>query len=293
MWRLVGPGAAGQLARIMAVPLMPIIGVVSVVVAAVLAALLPPDPPRPPKAERDRFWQSVRAGLSFIWHHATIRKLLSAAALNNLAVGFYGAVIATFILRELSINAAAYGVLMSLGAIGGIVSSFVSHRIGKTLGPLRTVFIAACMIPIGLGVLPLASYFPSPTIAVGASELIFSFAVVLYTVQTTGINARLIPVDLMARVTSARRTVSLGSATLGALIGAVLAGFAPLTVPCGLRWDCPSCSCCRCCAPARRVGQTLSPLRRLHPLTDRPRATGQGTWQMALSSSSLLLPPSG
>ncbi|GAA3092429.1 MFS transporter [Streptosporangium carneum] len=177
--------------------------------------------------EHAPFWSSLRTGLGFVAGHPVLRTFLMSGALINMGAGAYGAVLALFVLRDLGLSPATLGMATSVGALGGIVGSLAGLRVKKALGSIRAVITCYCSLSAAFAMVPLAAVLPVPhVVPITASSLLFSALLVMASISSTGINARVTPYALMGRVTSARRFVTMGAIPVGAMLGGLVASLA-------------------------------------------------------------------
>ncbi|GAA2352932.1 MFS transporter [Nonomuraea africana] len=178
-------------------------------------------------AAREGLLSSVRAGLRHVFGTRDLRVLaLSLGAYN---CGF-NLVLATFVLYAtdvLAVPAAAYGLLMAAGAIGGVVAGWKARVLTRRLSYRQTTALAlAVQALVWLGVLAGADVWTTGVLlAVGGA------GATLTSVAVGSARHALTPDDLLGRVVAAFRLFGMGAAGLGALLGGVLARLFGLHVP--------------------------------------------------------------
>lgn len=151
-----------------------------------------------------------------------------------------------------------------VGAVGGVIGALVGLRVKRALGEIRTVLVCYCALPLAALVLPLGYVIPGPgAIFVALSNFFFTLIVVTSSISSTGLRALVTPLDMMGRVSSASRFVTLGALPVGALAGGALGeavphGAAPLLAP--------------VCMAAAAVVFLASPLRAHRHLPDEWKA---------------------
>lgn len=225
--RVVGPGLAGQVLRLAGGPV--VYGVTAIMhgLSWLFIAGVKVDEPAARGRGREPFWASLRTGLGFVAGHPVLRTFLMSGALINLGAGAYGAVLAVFILRDLGMSPALFGLATSVGALGGIAGSLAGLRVKRALGSIRAVMVCYCSLSAAFAMVPLAAVLPAPPLLpIVASSLLFSALLVMASISSTGVNARVTPYSLMGRVTSARRFVTMGAVPVGAMAGGLVATLA-------------------------------------------------------------------
>ena len=242
--RVVGPGLAGQILQFTGGPL--VYGVTAITHALSWLFISGIDVTEPTRVdatgnpdrntarnsahngarnrEHEPFWSSLRTGLGFVAGHPVLRTFLMSGALINLGAGAYSAVLALFVLRDLGLSPALFGLATSIGALGGIIGSLAGLRVKRALGSIRAVVVCYCSLSAAFAMVPLAAVLPVPhVVSITVSSLLFSALLVMASISSTGINARVTPYSLMGRVTSARRFVTMGAVPVGAMVGGLVA----------------------------------------------------------------------
>jgi MFS family permease len=208
---------------------------VSFVVSAVFLARLRARPHEP--APRQRFLADLRDGAREAWSHVWLRVGFLAAAVANVGIGILF-VLGPLVAEEDLGGAAAWGLILTGGAIGGFLGSVVALR----LRPSRPV--PACMVAWSFGALPLFALVPPlPALVIAAGNAAFAGGIIYGNTIWETLQQREIPPQRLSRVNAFDWMFSLlfmpiGQAFAGPLaeeVGAeaVLAGAALLiAVPC-------------------------------------------------------------
>lgn len=161
------------------------------------------------------FWSALRAGFGWFWRSPLIRAADLMAAICN----FWGtAVMATFVLvaqDRLGLGDFGYGVILAAGAIGGVVGGLLADRLTRLVGPGTALFIDNTVY--GLAFFGIA--ISREPVVVGLMFAMMSFASMIGNVTLISLRQRLIPDDLLGRVTSAYRMFALGAIPVGAAVG--------------------------------------------------------------------------
>lgn len=222
--RIVGPGAAGALLKIISAPLLYVVSTIASLITAVLVSTIKVSETPTTSRDRERFWPSMTAGLRYVGRNVVLRTFMINAGTVNLGAGLIGAIYPLFILRDLGLTASQMGLALSIGAVGGIGGSLLGLPIIKLLGEIRAILVAICVLPVVFVLAPLTPFIPLPDFGlVSAVEFLLTFVIVTYGISGSGIVARVTPNPMLGRTTSARRFVTLGSIPLGALLGGAAA----------------------------------------------------------------------
>lgn len=222
--RVVAPGVAGQLLRIMSAPILYFATAAASAFAAFLIWTMKVIEPDTSAADQEQFWSSAKTGIVFVLRHQALKTLMYASAFINLGAGVFNAIFPVFVLRDLEMEPETFGVVLSIGATGGIIGSLIGLKVMTWLGEVRTVLVTYCLLPIAFLCLPAASVMLlPPVVMVGLCDFLFGVIIVVSMVSGSGIRAKVTPHQLMGRVTAASRFVTLGAVPLGALAGGLLA----------------------------------------------------------------------
>lgn len=192
-------------------------------VSATLVRNLPHVPAAGGPHEKIR--TAIRAGL----HHLVETRDLRVLALSMGAYNFaYNASMAIFVLyaREiLGVPAAAYGVLLAVGAVGGVVAGWRARPWTRSLSYRQTMTAACAAQAVAWAGIAITAnvWIAGVLLAVsGAGASLSSVAV-------GSARQALTPDALLGRVVSAFRLFGLGAAGLGALVGGATASLYGLT----------------------------------------------------------------
>ncbi|WP_280411459.1 MFS transporter [Nocardia asiatica] len=168
------------------------------------------------------FRTAVREGIRYVAGHRILRATVTAGVLLNFGAGMYNAVIAVYVLRDCGLSASQYGYALALGSAGGFVGSLVGRHIGRALGEVRTQVVGYFTMGAALAAPTVGPHLPIPIwISYAAAVFLLSFLLVVISVNTSGMNARLTPHRLLGRVSASRRFATLGIVPIGALVGGV------------------------------------------------------------------------
>jgi MFS family permease len=162
-------------------------------------------------------------GARFIGRSAVVRPILAATATLNF---FSFAVMALYTLyatRSLGVRPSELGLVLGLGAIGGLVGAAVTARIVRRVG-VGAAFAAGCVLyPAPMLFVPLAGGPHALVLAALVAEAVgATFGVMIVDITAGAILAAAVPEGLRARMTGAFQLVNYGVRPLGALGGGAL-----------------------------------------------------------------------
>ncbi|GAA4240023.1 MFS transporter [Actinomadura meridiana] len=167
---------------------------------------------------RRRLRTEIAEGLRWLWGHRVLRALALTAAVNNLV---YSATIWLVVLlaqRKLGLGDVGYGLLLSTEAVGGLIGGAVVKKINSLIS-VSTIRVAGMIIEgICIGALAFVS---DPWMA-GALIGSLGFCRCIIIVVTGTLRQRLVEPEMLGRVLSTSRMVSLAGMPFGGLLGGYL-----------------------------------------------------------------------
>jgi MFS family permease len=223
---LLGPASAGWLFA--AGPALPFAVNIGGSGIAVLFLLTLPGVFRPlPRSTTAGVLEEMRAGLRWIATDRVIRDLVATVGVVAVADTAWFAVLVLYVSRILHEGPAEYGILLTLGAAGGIAASVSYAWLASKIGMHRLLIAAVLVMAATQLVLGLTS-----DIAVAATMMVGSSAAFgTFNVTAVGLRQLRVPPRLLGRVNGAYLTVAGGAEAVGALLGGGLASVAGIRAP--------------------------------------------------------------
>ncbi len=194
-----GPSVGGALVQFLTAPLAVLADAVSFLGSAFFLTRI--RPVEPPAAEPGK--GSLTAGARFIRRSAIVRALYAT--------------------RYLHVAPGLLGLVLGVGAIGGVLGAMLTKRLAAWLGVGRVYTISCLVFTAPLALVPLAAG-PRPVILamLMTAEFIAGFGVMTLDISIGSIFSAVIPNDLRSRVSGAFQAVNYGTRPLGALTGGLL-----------------------------------------------------------------------
>jgi len=219
MSMIVGQSGAGLLVAAFSAPGAIVLDALTFLVSALtLARIRPVEPPVAEPGEGQ-----LIAGARFIAASPIVRSALGATATVNFFTFALNAIMILYATRSLSVRPAALGLVLGVGAVGGVLGALVAGRVTRRIG-IGPTFIAGCVLfPAPLVLIPAAGGPHTLVLAcLVAAEFGSGVGVMLLDIAGGAIFAGVIPHELRSRVSGAYRTVNYGMRPLGALTGGML-----------------------------------------------------------------------
>jgi len=216
---VAGPSVGGILVQALKGPFALAVDAVTYLVSAFYLSSISPEEPPTEEAERGH----VVAGVRFLWGNASMRASLLGTATLNLFNYIFWAVFILYVVRSLDIQPGTLGLVLGAAAVGSVIGSLVTTRLGSRIGIGPTYLLGCILFPVPLVLVPLADG-PKPLVlaALFVAEFGSGLGVMILDISAASIFAALVPHRLRSRVSGAYMVVNNGIRPVGALIGGFL-----------------------------------------------------------------------
>lgn len=220
---LAGPSLGGLLTQLLTAPYAIVVDALSFLgSASFLRRIDPPEPPGDPAGG------GVLAGLRFIARSPVVRaSLIGVAVINFFNLAFF-ALLTRYALLTLHVNAGLLGVVLGLGATGGLLGAAVTKAVAARIGAGLAYVAGAFAFTVPYALVPLA---PLPAghgttwaviVMLLCAEFLSGFGVMMLDISIGSIFAAVIPDTVRSRVSGAFSAINYGARPLGALLGGLL-----------------------------------------------------------------------
>jgi len=215
---VAGPSVAGFLVHAVTAPGALILDSLSFLASgAFLRRIRPEEPPA------DVDGGGVTFGLRWIAGSPVIRASLLATATINFFNFVFAALFVLYATRTLDISPGTLGLVLGVGALGGIVGSIVAGPVTRRIGVGPTFVVGCVLFPAPLLLVPLAGGSQHLVLAcLFLAELGCGFGVMLLDISAGAIMAAVIPRRLRSRISGAYTFVNYGVRVVGSLAGGLL-----------------------------------------------------------------------
>ena len=163
--------------------------------------------------------REIADGLRTLWRDGALRGLCAASALCNIGMGALIATLVILVTGWLGAGTAGYAMATTAYTVGGLAGGVLNRRISARLGGVRAVLCAGL---VQIGALVVMGSVRSLT-ALMAALAVFGLMGTVWNVNTTTLIQRRAPAEMLGRVGSAFRTVSVAGTPVGALLGGAVA----------------------------------------------------------------------
>ncbi len=163
-------------------------------------------------------WDDMRDGIRWLWDHKTLMRLGIMLGLLNFLTVMSVTILVLFAQDILGLTSVGYGVLLTAGALGGVLGGLIGPAIITRLGSRNAVIAAMCTWPIALMLIALTH---SPWV-VAFALFAETFAGLIWNIVTVSYRQRLIPDAILGRVNAIYRFLGWGGIPLGILFAGFL-----------------------------------------------------------------------
>jgi MFS family permease len=220
---LAGPAFGGWIVSVLTAPAA-IFVTVGTYVASFVALLFTRDHEKlRPREEHGPLFTEIGEGLRWVFGNPLLRRIVGTTGVAN----FFGHISMTllpiFVLRELGLTPAMFGIVFSLSAVGGLLGAVATPRIVARIGEARAIPISAigfCIVPFFLPAISLVPSLAFPFLVV--DFFLMSFTVLLYNITQVTFRQRITPPRLLGRMNASVRFVVWGVMPISALLAGAL-----------------------------------------------------------------------
>jgi MFS family permease len=214
-----GQALGGALVQALTAPAALLADAASFLGSALFIGRISPAEPAPERSAPGHH----AAGIHFIARTPIIRAALGASATVNFFNFAFFAIFILYATRELGVRPAELGLVLGIGALGGVLGSVVTGRLTRRIGIGPALTIGFVLFPAPLMLVPLASGAQPVVLSLLLlAELGSGLGVMILDIALGSLVAALVPDRLRARVSGAYMVVNCGVRPLGALAGGSL-----------------------------------------------------------------------
>jgi MFS family permease len=170
------------------------------------------------EARAPSFIAELKEGVRWLWGHDLFRPMAISLGVMNGMASLATATYVLFVQEILQLEAASFGALLTSGAAGGLVGSFLAAGLSKRIGQGASLFASILVFAATL----LVTGLTSSVWVVWSMFAVSSFFVVLWNVITVSLRQALIPDRMLGRANSVYRFLGWGMIPVGSFLGGVI-----------------------------------------------------------------------
>jgi predicted MFS family arabinose efflux permease len=148
-----------------------------------------------------------------------LRALAALVTLQNLVATAGQSLLVLYAQDLLGLDAVGYGLLISVGAFGGMLGGVAAEYFAKRYGTGRIIIFETLLTGFAFVVLGVTHVLPIVMLMLAIN----SFSFIIGSTLILSLRQTLIPDDLLGRVTAVYRFIVIGAAPIGSLLGGVIA----------------------------------------------------------------------
>ena len=180
---------------------------------------------------RASFWADLKEGFAWLWSHPVLRPLAIALGTLNASSTMAMTTYVLFAQEVLGLEATAFGILLTAGAVGGVVGSLMAARIASRFSKGTALFLSMTVF----GMTTIVIGLTSSAVLVWLMGAFATLFVMVWNVITVSLRQRIIPDYLLGRVNSVYRFFGWGMMSIGALLGGAMVSLSDPSV--GREWS--------------------------------------------------------
>ncbi|TCC45924.1 MFS transporter [Kribbella capetownensis] len=171
--------------------------------------------------------RELKEGLVYLWQHKLLRTLCLVLTIVNAVGAGIVAILVLYVLEVLHLPQAGFGWLVAIYAIGGVLGAFVAPRLSRRLS--TSASLIGALFLSGVAIVCFGVLSGLAPVAVAAVALGFGSS--WWNVVSITVRQRIVPAELLGRVTAVYRMVAFCAAPLGAVGAGFLAHRTDLRTP--------------------------------------------------------------
>lgn len=185
-----------------------------------VSALLLVGMPRadPALGHESRLSADMWAAVSFVARSAQLRWLAMGMGLYNFGYNVAFSTLVLFAQERLHVSNTGFGLLLAALALGGVVGGWLSRHMSPQVAPWALYAVAMAAQAVGWALVAL----PGSVVAAGLGLAVVGSASTALSVLGGTARQLATPAGMIGRMTAATRTVGIGAAALGGLVGGVV-----------------------------------------------------------------------
>ncbi len=181
-----------------------------------------------------RRWQAVRqeamAGLHTVADVPALRALAGIEGLLAFGMALTGTSLMIYVTRDLGLGPGELGLVFAWGGRGAVRGGSLAPRLGRRLGPGRTMALGLALMAAGAACVPLAGVLGGAGLAalawLAAHQIVGDAGHTVHDVHDRTLRQTAVPLALLARADGGIRSIGQGATLAGALAGGVLGNYA-------------------------------------------------------------------
>ncbi|MGW7544470.1 MFS transporter [Streptomyces sp. NPDC054770] len=181
-----------------------------------------PHRPRPQADRRPTLRSQIREGLDHVFRDPILRNSVAFNGTANFFVIMVETLGPVFLIRTLHLRPGLVGLLLALGAVGGVAGGVAARFLALRFGSARISWISMTVLSLPGLLIPLAGH-GWWVLLFGIGWISWTFSSTVAGISLTSYRQAACPPEMLGRVSAAARWVTWGTLPLGGLAGGALA----------------------------------------------------------------------
>jgi predicted MFS family arabinose efflux permease len=215
---IVGPAIAGLLVTVIGPGETLAVDAASYAISSVGLVLIGRDLKAPADRPPSRIVDDIREGVVFVVRHPVLRAVILLFATTSAVMIPVAAAMTFRIVRDLGQSPAAFGLTLTGLGVGTLFGAVFASRLGNATNVARVLVVAVFVMGAALVAAAAVPSLPVIIVLTGLSGAGESALIVVY----ISVRAANSPDELLGRIASTARVMSLGLMPIGSLIGGLL-----------------------------------------------------------------------
>ena len=174
-----------------------------------------------PAAEKNKFVEDMKFGISYLYNHKLLRRIVLTTSLIGVCYSMSTATIVLFMVKELDLPEPFFGLVLTVQGIGALAGALVAPYVSKKFGRGKVMTFGIFFSSFNL----LVQGF-SPNIYFFVLFSAFSaFTISQWNILLMSTYQSIIPNEIYGRIHGTRRTLVWGMMPIGSVLGGVLASY--------------------------------------------------------------------
>ena len=168
--------------------------------------------------EKIMWGKEISEGFSWLWNNRLLRVMGLILGVMNAMLMLALSTMVLFVQEILLLDASQFGILLTAGALGGIIGSFVAPKVSKLLGSGTTLFVVLLGMVGQMTGIGLSSSWGLVYVLMALGSLFG----VIWNVITVSLRQSIIPDELLGRVNSVYRMFAWGMMPVGGFLAGLV-----------------------------------------------------------------------
>ncbi|MDV9178013.1 MFS transporter, partial [Streptomyces sp. W16] len=214
----VGPPLGGLLVQWLSAPPVVLANALGYLGSALFLGAIRHHEQRKPRDPGRRILPDIKEGLVLVRDRPALRALAAAGFLIVLGETAWLAVQPVFLVRELGLSSFGYGLVLAVGAVGGLLGAGLAGRLAAAFDTTRLLRGSVVLTAAPMALLPLA-HADWRMLLYGTGTFLGYAGMGVYNVTQVGLRQLLCPEELRGRMNATMRFLMWGAMPLGGILG--------------------------------------------------------------------------